>query len=262
MVSPSATVRVLSIDATQGSRWLRGSVAFVWLATGLLVLHPYYREVGNAHLEPLGLGPWIMWATCAVEVALGVRLALGPTSTWLVWVQVAMVSAHTLILALSEPMLLVHPMGVLTKNLPLLAALGTAWLIEREGWSSRAVWLLRAGMAVIWITEGIFPKILFQQEMELAIARESPLVWMDASHFLTLLGVAQAASGMLALILQRRWLRALLFVQGAALIALPLLVSWNDVQLWVHPLAPLTKTVPITVGTLLLAFHLRAEEST
>jgi hypothetical protein len=28
-------------------RWLRWSVAFVWLATGLSVLHPDYREVGH-----------------------------------------------------------------------------------------------------------------------------------------------------------------------------------------------------------------------
>lgn len=230
-------------------------MALVWFAAGVLVLHPSYREVGMAYLAPLGLGAWIMWGTCAAEVAIAARVALGPASTWLLVGQVAMVVSFTLVLAVSEPMLLVHPMGVLTKNIPFVAVLGASWLLEREGWSKRTLALLRGGMAIIWVTEGILPKVLFQQEMELVIARESALVFLEASLFLTLLGLAQAASGVLALVLRGRVLRALLFVQGAALIALPVLVTWNDIEPWVHPFGPLTKTVPIAVGTLLLAYR-------
>ncbi len=274
MVSPLASVRGKSIDAEAvraateraarapaeaASRWLRGSVALVWLASGVLVLHPFYREVTASYLEPLGVGPWFSWAAGGAAVLVAVRVARGPSSTWLVVGQISAVAALSLALAISEPMLLVHPMGVLTKNLPLVAALGTAWLLEREGWSRRATWLLRAGMAVIWITEGIFPKILFQQEMELAIARQSPFVFIDPSLFLTLLGAAQALSGVLALALRGRPLQALLVAQGVALIALPILASWNDAQPWVDPLGPLTKTAPIAVGTFVLAMHLRDE---
>ena len=249
------------MDPEIASRWLRASAAFVWLATGVAVLHPHYREVGLAHLEPLGLGAWIMWATCALEVVLAIRVALGASATWLVVGQIVLVAAFSLILAISEPMLLVHPMGVLTKNVTFVAVLIAAWMLEREGWSARAHWVLRFGIAFIWFTEGLFPKILFQQEMELAIARNHPLVPIDPSLFLTLLGAAQAGSGVLVLLLRGRLLRWLLFVQGAALIVLPLLVSWDDMLHWVHPFGPLTKTAPIVVGTFVLASALRQEES-
>src|SRR5262249_55493786 len=49
------------------ARWLSWGVAFVWLATGLLVLHPRYREIGHDYLSRLGLPDWLMYATCAGE---------------------------------------------------------------------------------------------------------------------------------------------------------------------------------------------------
>jgi hypothetical protein len=73
---------------------LRLSIAFVWLFTGLAVLHPYYREVGQEYLARLGLPDSVMVATCAFEVLLGLRVALGPASTWLMLLQVAMVAPH------------------------------------------------------------------------------------------------------------------------------------------------------------------------
>src|SRR5262245_27549085 len=122
-------------------RWLCASVAFVWLATGLLVLHPEYRRIGSEHLAPLGLPDWVMVATCAGEILLGLRVALGRPSTWITALQFALVLGFSAILAVAAPLLLVSPFGELTKNLPLLAVLGTAWLVHREGWTPRAIWL-------------------------------------------------------------------------------------------------------------------------
>ena len=47
---------------------LRAAVAFVWLATGLAVLHPSYRDLGRHYLAPLGLPDAVMYAACAAEV--------------------------------------------------------------------------------------------------------------------------------------------------------------------------------------------------
>jgi hypothetical protein len=236
-------------DALDDARWLARGAAFVWLATGLSVLHPFYREVGGAALDELGLPHALMWATCAFEVALGVYVALAKPTWWLTGLQVGMVAVFTVILAVAQPILLAHPFGVLTKNLPFIAVLGTAWLVARDGWTPRATWLLRGGMAVIWVTEGLFPKVLFQQPMELAVVENSGLVPFSASTFLVLMGLAQVASGVAALLLKGRPLKWLLLAQGAALVVLPLLVSWQQPLLWFHPFGPMTKNVPILVGT-------------
>ena len=233
-------------------RWLSRGAALIWLTTGLGVLHPFYREVGGQYLDRLGLPHGLMWAACGFEVLLGVAVAALRPTALLVGLQVAMVVCFTVILGVAEPMLLVHPFGVLSKNYPLIAMLLASLLVVREGWSPRATMLLRAGMAMVWVTEGIFPKLFFQQPMELGVVANSGLVPFSPALFLVLLGLAQAASGVAALLLKGRWLTALLIAQTAALVFLPLLVSWQQPLLWVHPFGPMTKNLPIIVGTLVV----------
>jgi hypothetical protein len=234
------------------ARWLRWSVAFVWLATGVAVFHPHYREVGSRYLGRLGLPDWLMAATCVFEVLLGLRVALGRASTAITILQAGMIVVFTAILAGLEPLLLVDPYGMLAKNLPLLSAIGAAWLYEREGWSRRALWLLRTGVASIWIVEGILPKMVFPQEEALRVVAGSGLVWGDPVNFLRFLGLAEAASGVAVLLLRGRPLRLLLGVQATALVILSLLVAVQDPLLLVHPFGPLTKNVPLVVATLVL----------
>ena len=233
-------------------RAMQASVATVWILTGVLVVHPYYRQIGSGYLGRVHLPDWLMYATCAAEVVLGWRVLFGRPSTWLCILQAGMVISFTAILGISDPALLVHRFGILTKNLPLLAVLGTAWLVDREGWSPRARWLLRGGMAVIWVTEGLLPKVFFQNADEIATVAQSGLVSSDPSRFLVFMGITQAVSGIAALILEGRPLRILLWCQVTALVLLPILVSIQDPLLWVHPFAPMWKNVPIIVGTFLL----------
>ena len=57
---------------------MKWSVAAVWLASGLLVVHPYYRQVGSGYLVRLGLPGWVMGIACLLEVILGLRMAALP----------------------------------------------------------------------------------------------------------------------------------------------------------------------------------------
>lgn len=230
--------------------FLKAGTASIWLTTALGVLHPYYRSVGHEWLSRLGLPDWLMWLTCAAELALGLVILALPPKWWLMAAQVGGVTVFIVILAVLDPALLVHPFGMLSKNYPFIALVISTWLVAREGWTPRALGILRFGMALIWITEGLFPKLLFQQPMELAIVSNSGLVPMSAPAFLSLLGFAQLASGVLALVLRGRWLQWLLGAQVAALVLLPALVSWQDPMLWFHPFGPLTKNFPIIFGTL------------
>ncbi len=229
------------------------SVALVWLVTAVGILDPRYRAVGADYLGRLGLADWWMPAACAGELVLGLRIWLGPPTVFLAGLQVSAIAFFTAVLAWVDPMLLVHPFGVLTKNLPLVVLLLVHRRVMAGGWDEVAIRGLRAGMAVIWLTEGIFPKILFQQPWEVEVVRRSGLVPIDPAAFLVLLGLAQAASGVLALSGSERVVRGVLVVQALALVVLPLLVASQDPFLWLHPFGPLTKNVPILAGTVILA---------
>lgn len=229
--------------------WLKVGVAFVWLATGILVVHPLYRSIGASYLGRLGVPVWVMPATCMLEIGLGLWVAFGRAGDFLTLLQISMVVTFTVILGLLEPKLLVSPFGMLTKNVPILACVAVAWWVEREGWSRRACLLLRVGMAFVWLSEGLLPKILFQQSEELVIAQHSGLAFGHPSALLMLIGVAQVASGIGALTLRGRLLRLLLGAQIAALVVLPVLVSWQVPWLWFHPFGPLIKNAPLLTGT-------------
>jgi len=247
---------VAAVQSLADVRWMRWGIAFIWLATGLSVLHPEYRRIGEEWLTRLGVQSWLMYITCAGEVLLGLRVALGRASTWITLLQVALILGFSAILAMLDPWLLVDRFGMLTKNLPLLALIVTAWLVERAGWTRRAVWLLRGGMAVIWITEGLNPKIFFVIEAERQTVTASGVPFADRPDlFLFFLGLAQTLSGVGALLLRGWPLRILLVCQLAALVILPLLVSLQQPELWWHPFGPFTKTVPILVGTWMVLRH-------
>ncbi|NOY25213.1 MAG: hypothetical protein GXP62_05015, partial [Oligoflexia bacterium] len=236
-------------------------VAAVWLVTGVLVLHPSYRAEGARWLALLGIPAAVMWVTCIAEIALGLRVGLGTPRPWLAAVQTVAVLGFSLILVVLDPLLLADPFGVITKNVPLLAVvLVTLWLHE-EGWTTRSTRVLRFGMAIIWVTEGLLPKILFQQPQELAVVAGSGMVPFDPSIFLRGMGLAQILSGIGALTLRGRALRLLLWCQILALVLLPLLVSIQRPLLWVHPFGPLTKNLPILAGTLVLVHRLARQSS-
>ena len=215
-------------DISRDSLWLRVGVASVWLATGVMVVSATYRAIGANTLHRLGLPEWLMPLTCAFEVALAFWVALG------------------------EPRLLVSPFGMLTKNVPIVAAVVVAYLIEREGYSPRARWLLRGGMASVWITEGLFPKILFQQAEELSIATQTGLAFGRPGTLLLVIGALQVTSGVAVLATRGPVLRWLLIAQAGGLIVLPVVVSWFVPWLWFHPFGPFTKNVPVLLGTLVI----------
>jgi len=239
--------------------WLRWSIASIWLATGIGVIHPYYRQVGHEYLARFGLPDGVMHATCLGEVLLGLRVGLGRMTTWLAIIQVALVVGFTSLLTWVDPWLWVHPYGILSKNVPLLPLIGAAWLWDREGWSPRAVWLLRGGIAFIWIAEGL-AKILFQQPPVLELLAMMGLS-THATLVLVLGGGLELASGVVVLLANGRLLRFILLSQILGLIVFPIIVTLYDPLAWFHPFGPLTKNIPILGGTLLLFRRTRIHSS-
>ena len=232
------------------------SVAFVWAWTAVGVIHPWYREMGMGYLAPLGLPSWVMWGTCVAEAMLAGVILYTPPARWLVAVQTAMIAAFSTILIVSSPILLVHPMGVLTKNIPLLAVLWGGLELYRHGWTPMARGTLRFGMGIIWITEGLFPKLLFQQPVELVLVESLlPSFPVPASLVIMAVGLAQVGAGLLVFTLRGRCSAALLYLLAAALIVLPLGFTFVTPEAWFDPFGPFSKNVPILAGTLVLAYH-------
>jgi hypothetical protein len=107
----------------------------------------------------------------------------------------------------------------------------------------------------VWITEGLFPKILFQQREELWITEQTGLALGRPALLLAAIGALQLASGVAALLLRGRWLRFVLVGQIAGLVVLPLVVSWFVPWLWFHPFGPYTKNAAALCGTLVVLWR-------
>jgi hypothetical protein len=238
--------------ADAAARWLRAGVAFVWLWTGLAVVHPYYRGLGESYLAPLGLPPGVMYATCAAEVLLGLRVAFGRATTWVTVLQLVLIAGFTAILSVSQPGLWLEPLGMLRKNLVLPVMIGTAWLLEREGWSERADWLLRGGMAAFWLADGILSAIVADRfgadglvpilvrflgrcEFAAAVATVIGLLWWKQVSLLVL--------------------SLLLIVQLLVILAITARTSQEDELAWFHPFGPVTKNIPVAIATLVVWWH-------
>jgi hypothetical protein len=231
---------------------LRGAIAFIWLATGLGVLHPYYRDVGRAYLvDRLHLPEALMYLACVLEVILGLYILVAPPRRWLTLAQVALILFYTVVLAFAEPPLLVHPFGILSKNVPLAALIVTAQFVENEGWTFRARWTLLSGLAFIWVWEGLMVCVLAQPVALREVLAFTRLNEEQRRLLLIAAGVGQALGGVALLLLPDRWRRWLLALQALGLVIICVLVTWYDARLWFHPFGPITKNVPLLAGTLL-----------
>jgi hypothetical protein len=235
--------------------WLRFALAFIWLATGGGVLSEEYRRIGLESLRPTGLPAWVMFVTCGGEVLLGLWVLSGRAAAWSAALQAVLIAGFTVILSVTQPELWAHPFGVLTKNLPLLALVGVLRLLETEGWTPRTTWLLRAGMALLWLNEGLLACILFQGDEIRRVAASTGLAYPEPSTFLYVAGALQIVSAVAALLLRGRLLQLLLAAQTLGLAGVCVMVTRYDPLLWLHPFGPVTKNVPVLIGTAVLLTH-------
>ena len=110
---------------------LRASLVFVWLATA--VVSVVEREGQSALL--LQQAGWtdaaairtVVFAGAGVDLLLGLAMALRPGRS-VYWAALAVMALMTLAATLLLPALWLHPLGPLTKNVPLAAGL---WLLLR-----------------------------------------------------------------------------------------------------------------------------------
>lgn len=115
---------------------LRASLVFVWLATAMvsvLELHGQSRELLDGVPTPwLATMPWLATATilagAGVDAILGLWLAFRP-GRMVYWAALVMMGLMTVLATAIHPQWWLHPLGPLTKNLPIAAIL---WVLLQE----------------------------------------------------------------------------------------------------------------------------------
>lgn len=112
-------------------RLLRISLVIVWWATAIVSLWEFHGQSQHLLTEagiPSGVLSRVLIATgAAADLIIGLALAFWPTRR-VYQLALLLMTAMTVIATLLTPSLWLHPLGPLTKNLPIAAIL---WLLIR-----------------------------------------------------------------------------------------------------------------------------------
>lgn len=105
---------------------LRLSIVFVWLATAIVSVWELQGQSAQlllaAGVQDASLARWLILAGAGVDAALGLAMLLWPARlTYLA--ALAVMALMTLVATGLDPSLWLHPLGPLTKNLPIAAIL-------------------------------------------------------------------------------------------------------------------------------------------
>jgi len=110
---------------------LRFSLVFVWLATAVVSLHELDGQsmalLANAGIGDHAVGVTLIVLGACVDLLVGVAMALWP-SRRLYLVALGVMLGMTVVASVLDPALWLHPLGPLTKNVPIAAVL---WILIR-----------------------------------------------------------------------------------------------------------------------------------
>ncbi len=109
----------------------RLSLVFVWLWTALVSVqqaHGMSTQLlqANDHIPPEAY-PWLIYGGSTVDLALGLLMLIKPGGA-VYLAALIMTLAMTVVGTWADPSLWLHPLGPLSKNLPILALL---WIVAR-----------------------------------------------------------------------------------------------------------------------------------
>lgn len=107
-------------------QWLRLSIVFVWLATAIASVWELQGQsmqlLQAAGVRDASLARWLILAGAGVDLVLGLAMLLRPARrTYLA--ALAVMALMTLVASILDPSLWLHPLGPLTKNIPIAVLL-------------------------------------------------------------------------------------------------------------------------------------------
>ena len=105
---------------------LKFTLAWLWIATGLISAFGYPVESSYAMLKQVGidntLAPIVLYAAALLDVCLGVALLLSFHLRTVVVLQIAIILTYTVIITICLPESWLHPFGAISKNIPLIVS--------------------------------------------------------------------------------------------------------------------------------------------
>ncbi len=248
-------------DEAQVPLLLRVGLGAVWVYEGLV---PNLLGRGPDFLLLFGRGALAAWsdATLALavggfKVLLGLLLILGWAVPWAAALQCGLLLVSTLGIALVAPNLLIYPTGAISKNLVLFAA-GLCLGILADGGDRKGglpqAWavplILRVGLGVMWLYEGLVPKWLWPSQAEVEIVARTGLIPVHIPLFLGLLGLVEAALGLTVLV--GHWTRGMAVLQVGMLGVFTAIVGWTSPAYLADPLGTLSKNLALVGSALAL----------
>jgi hypothetical protein len=107
-------------------QWLRLSIVFVWLATAIVSVWELQGQSAQllqaAGVRDASLARWLILAGAGVDAVLGLAMLLRP-ARWSYLAALAVTALMTLVASILDPSLWLHPLGPLTKNIPIAVLL-------------------------------------------------------------------------------------------------------------------------------------------
>ncbi|HTU00379.1 MAG TPA: DoxX-like family protein, partial [Candidatus Sulfotelmatobacter sp.] len=165
-----------------------------------------------------------------LEVVVGLLLLGGRLVRLPAAAQCLLLSLLTFEYVLVVPGALARPLGVVSTNLVLFAASLALALIptgrrESAAQEARLALILRLGLGLMWLYEGLVLKWLLPTPPEVELLARSGLVPAQVPAFVHALGVVEAVLGLS--VLAGLWVRRLAVLQVGLLAILTLLLGWR-----------------------------------
>ncbi len=106
---------------------LRLSIAFIWIAAGVISAFIYPVEQSYALLEQVGLSgvmlPLALYGASLLDLLLGIAMITGFRLKLTCLVQLFLIIAYSLIITIKLPLFWLHPFGPVIKNIPLVVSI-------------------------------------------------------------------------------------------------------------------------------------------
>ena len=115
---------------------LRLSIALVWIWTGIVSLGLYPVQQSYELLAQVGLhgaaASWALYGAALLDLVLGALTLAAPRALggWVWGAQLALIAGYTLLISVFLPAYWLHPYGPITKNLPMMGAIGLLWALQ------------------------------------------------------------------------------------------------------------------------------------